>query len=543
MTNIIKSLYINLMPPRKSKPQKQQEHNIDNYKSLSYYKELQIKADELDIKLREIYQNNIWDLENRFEELRLYYGDIGVSPTIAWEEMIQYLDLKNIPETRKVSLKALIDGEYSKVGTEGKENNIKTEQGYGNRIKFYIKTLADFQKYKDTDDISWVLTDNRLLLFNIMDYHNRNNHSLPTLEYEITTMVRIIKLILINPEHEIRWKYSVLQMALSGINKYKDNLNQISSVNELRSFIPYELLLDVVDRLETKYKQSIGNVSIENELQLNQILLAVSLMVLDFPSRLDKFKLDIITNIEEIAKNKCYILLTNPITFIFNNDKKKHKPISYVLSSRGLLSGLNKRLNEMILNSISNYPRKSLFVSKESYRSKQPTAVKEQAVAGWIRDIIPNKTLNVGTFRSSFVSYYYPIMNNLEKTLMITRMRTSALEINRAYLKQYRKPEELNDWNDVADSLIQGQLNIPIQSNERPTILINERRKQNSKLWYEKNKAKHIENVKKYDRAPDNIKKRYIRELNNKSLEYSSLRPETIDKYNIKYDTDKDLYY
>ena len=127
MTNIIKSLYINLMPPRKSKPQKQQEHNIDNYKSLSYYKELQIKADELDIKLREIYQNNIWDLENRFEELRLYYGDIGVSPTIAWEEMIQYLDLKNIPETRKVSLKALIDGEYSKVGTEGKENNIKTK--------------------------------------------------------------------------------------------------------------------------------------------------------------------------------------------------------------------------------------------------------------------------------------------------------------------------------------------------------------------------------------------------------------------------------
>ncbi len=41
----------------------------------------------------------------------------------------------------------------------------------------------------------------------------------------------------------------------------------------------------------------------------------------------------------------------------------------------------------MTLDSISKYPRKSLFIAKDSYRSKQPTAVKAPAVAGWIRDI------------------------------------------------------------------------------------------------------------------------------------------------------------
>ena len=474
-------------------------------------------------------------------------------------------------------IEAFLNVDYKGIGIDrGGENSITTEKGYANRIKFWCKTFTPFNRYVNDDDFSWILTYHRSLFYLILYYHNANNHSIPTLENELTAMVRIIKLILVNPEEEIRYKYSTLQMALSGINKYKDNLNQIISVNELRSFIPYEILLDEVDKLEANYKQSIGRVSIENELQLNQILLAVALMVLDFPSRLDKFSLEIITDEKQIVKGKCYILLTNPITFIFNNDKKKHKPLSYQLLSRGLLAGLNKRLNDMILDSISKYPRKSLFVAKESYRSKQPTAVKEPAVAGWIRDIIPNKTLNVGTFRSAFVSYYYPRMNNMEKTLMIYRMRTSALIISRNYLKYYTnpntlavvKPEPTAELLNRARSgmsntpiVIGGveikqeptyetETSIPTYSYQQPitqdthsTISINERRRLNAKEWYKNNKTKHIENVKKYDRTPENIKKRYVRELNNKSLEYSSLRPETIKKYDIKYDKDKDLYY
>ncbi len=70
--------------------------------------------------------------------------------------------------------------------------------------------------------------------------------------------------------------------------------------------------------------------------------------------------------------------------------------------------------------------------------TKQPTAVKEPAVACWIRDIIPNKTLNVGTFRSAFLSYYYPRMNNMEKTSM------SALIISKSFLKFDTNPSTLS---------------------------------------------------------------------------------------------------
>ena len=70
-----------------------------------------------------------------------------------------------------------------------------------------------------------------------------------------------------------------------------------------------KFLLDLVDKLEITYKQSMGKVP------LNQGLLAVAIMVLDYPSRLDKFSLEIITDLKQIVKGKCYILLTNPITF------------------------------------------------------------------------------------------------------------------------------------------------------------------------------------------------------------------------------------
>ncbi len=83
-------------------------------------------------------------------ELRLYCGDIGLNPTIAWEEMMQHLEFTILPVTRTVSWKALINTEYSEVGADRKENNIKTEKAYGtwNRT-----TPRHLQIFTDIDDI------------------------------------------------------------------------------------------------------------------------------------------------------------------------------------------------------------------------------------------------------------------------------------------------------------------------------------------------------------------------------------------------------
>ncbi len=103
--------------------------------------------------------------------------------------------------------------------------------------------------------------------------------------------------------------------------------------------------------------------------------------------------MDIITDEAQVKEDKCYILLTNPITFIFNNNKKLHKPLKYKLMSKGLLAGLNKRFNQMIMDGISNYPRLTLFIKKDTYENKQLTPVKEKTITEWIRNLVRNRTL------------------------------------------------------------------------------------------------------------------------------------------------------
>ena len=61
--------------------------------------------------------------------------------------------------------------------------------------------------------------------------------------------------------------------------------------------------------------------------------------------------------------------------------------------------------------------------------------VNEATFSKWMRNIIPNKTFNVGTFPSSFESYYYLKGNHQEMEIMITQLQTSADDLNRASLK------------------------------------------------------------------------------------------------------------
>jgi hypothetical protein len=58
--------------------------------------------------LKQIYENNIWNLKGKFEALSTYYDEIGISSIISWNEGIQYLDFDKLPEIRKVSLNALL---------------------------------------------------------------------------------------------------------------------------------------------------------------------------------------------------------------------------------------------------------------------------------------------------------------------------------------------------------------------------------------------------------------------------------------------------
>jgi hypothetical protein len=143
--------------------------------------------------------------------------------------------------------------------------------------------------------------------------------------------------------------------------------------------------------------------------------------------------------------------------------------------------------------------------------------VGEATVSGWIQNLIPNKSLNIGTFRSLVVSYYYPKSNNQAKTIIYKRIRTSASELIRAYLKFYNTPDTLaqvliNPSVDLVNRGKSGKGNKPIivenaNSNIRikqepdeivsnapirntiTTNDVHERKRINAKDWYEKIKS------------------------------------------------------
>ena len=104
---------------------------------------------------------------------------MGKSNENPWGNGIQYLDYKPMPrKINKVSLNDFMKGEYKAKFVDKKPNAIKTEEKYAKRIKFYTKTFEPFQKYQDTDDLKWIVKENRALLYEIMKYNNEKNNSL-----------------------------------------------------------------------------------------------------------------------------------------------------------------------------------------------------------------------------------------------------------------------------------------------------------------------------------------------------------------------------
>ncbi len=395
-----------------------------------------------------------------------------------------------------------------------------------------------------------MLRYNRLLTYNIFKYHNDKKNTIATLNNDFKTLTRTIKLLVLDENDELRYKFSSLQIALGDLEKFSDDLNEIKTKREIETFIPYEQLLDIRDILEKQYNDETNKLPDDikqnglkhsNSLfQLHQLLIAIAINVWDYPSRLDKYDMKIINNTTNVKQNNNYVLQEDTIKFIFNNDKKNHKPLTYGLNAKPILE-LNKRLNKLLKYSLTVYPRKSLFISSNSWFNQLLKPVKDDTVSSWIKDLVPNKHLGVATFRSSFVSYYYPKSNNREKEVMRIRMRTSRLELERAYLKFYTSPEQLvkvkiEPSNELIDKANSGKSNNPIIVNSSNTndnvntntssninvnipskqvISSHKRKRLNAKKWYEENKQYHKDKVNQYINDPNTVIKRYIRELNN----------------------------
>ena len=556
--------------------------NSEKFKKLQEYaNKLQTKNDDVTAKIKELYEKNVWDLKENFENLQEEFNETSnKNKDIAWILGVQYMDSKKTPRIpKKISLKKFMEGEYKTLFVE-KPNTIPTEANYAKRIQFYTRTFEPFKKYEGRDDISWVVTENHRLLYEVIRYNNEKKNVFMSLNKDMKTILRTIRLHLGNT-HELTYKFSALSTALSDLASSDDDDNKVATDRELRQYILYEQLVNTTERLEAEYEAELNKLPAPDRkngdkhpnylFHIHQLHLLVALYVYDFPSRAEKLELTFITDEKEAKPGNNYILVRDKLDckMILNEVKKLHKPLTYNISTKiPALTQLNKKLNKLIKKSYKTYPRKSVFLGKTEWNTgKKP--VTAGTAANWLSDIFVEKNLSVNGFRSSFVSYYMDKVNNAGKKLIAERMRTSVMQLDQAYRKIVKDPVDLARVKIEPDLELEARAsvgtskdtayrigddkNAPIMNSIRPAIPISqgaapamkpkpmnthERKRINFQTYYAKvdKKKHHQERVKKHSALPSTYAKRAVRELNSGMIDIKNLKASTIAKYGIKKD-------
>jgi len=547
---------------------------VEHYKIKEHYKDLVEIKDNISDNLSKLYNDNFWKLKNLFSDYKKHCDELGKSCNNAWANGVMLLDYKwdNMDTSsiiiNNITLNELETGKYSNLYTNGqKANNVKTDAGYANRIQFFIKTFTCFAKYKTNEDLSWVAINNRELLLEIFKYHNDNKRSLATINKDIKALVRVIKL-LVGEDSELRYKMSALQVAFTELENNRDDENMILTENEKRQFINYDKLLEILDKLQKDYQESVNKLpktDRKNGMKHNdelfykhQIILALALNIWDFPSRHEKFTMEIIYNNSAAEKDKNYILLkklknskvSRIVHFIFNENVKKHSAISYKLDSTQLKE-YNKKLSKLIKYSLDTYPRPYLFLGKDNWVKQNFTKASFNMICEWLRNVDINKNICIDGFRSAFVSHYYPTLNNKLKEIMKTRMRTSRDIIERFYLKfekEQEKPEEKPDKPDKPEEKpdkpdkqeeMQDKQEEKQDKPDDKNMTLAERKRLNYKKWYEVNKQKKLEYNHNRNIDPKTKQRNILNDLNTGKTTLSNYKKETIDKYKIYQQNEK----
>ena len=541
---------------------------VELYKSLGNYKELKKIDDKISSSLTELYHNNHWKLKNLFKDYKKHCEELGKSCNNAWENNVMLLDYNwnNSDNNKKIinniSLKKLEAGEYKSLYTnDQKANNVKTDAGYANRIQFFIKTFPNFAKYIDEDNLSWVAINNRELLLEIFKYHDDNRRSLATINKDLKALVRVIKL-LVGEESELRYKMSALQVAFTELENNRDDDNMIVTENEKRQFIKYEKLLEILDNLQKDYLNEVDKLPKKDRkngmkhtndiYNKHQTILALALNIWDYPSRHEKYVMDIIYDSKD-ANDSNYILLkklksnkiSKIIKFIFNENVKNHKGITYKLDSTHIKDH-NKKLSDLIKYSIDTYPRPYLFIGKDNWQKQNFSKASFNTICDTLRQVFNDKNICIDGFRSAFVSHYYPIISNKHKELMKVRMRTSRDVIERFYLKYDKEAskevkEASKEVKEASKEVKEASKEVKevkeVKVQDKPpnnnALSLAEKKRLNYKKWYEANKEKKLAYNHEHNINPKTKQRNILNDLNMGKTVLSNYKKETIEKYKI----------
>jgi len=507
----------------------------------SNYNDLTIKNNNISKQLKEIYNNNRWNLKDQSIALsqKIEYNKIYDS----WLNNVFLLDY-----TRKPKITTIFRDDFYKFDYQG-VNAQRTETTYINVYKSWINNI--FIGEKDNKNLDWVTLNQSEVLLKLLEYRNQNNQSLETLRKDINLILKFLK-ISTGERSEIVKKYKCLQAALSKMNETTEKEN-ILNEQELKSFVPYPELLKLREKLYNEWENNYENTALNKYknpmLRIQNIkALLLSMYTLLPPMRNEVMNLEVVTSEKEAHTKKAAIFIKDSknIFLYFNEKKKAHKPISFNINDPVIKSYSKDNVDLLINNiieSLLEYPRLFLFINSTNDKYT------EKGLQKMLYELLNDKNIGVNSLRSSYCSYYLNKVNKNQVDRIAFIMRSSPHMLYTNYFKAVDDtPVKISPTTPPPPTpnkpikIIQQVTPTPIKKLSDAERQEREKGRANYLHEYYFNKKDVLlKKAKENDKA--NYGTRYIRELNNNLIQFKNIRTSTIEKYGIKFNDKTNLYY
>ena len=508
----------------------------------SNYNDLTIKNNNISKQLLEIYNNNIWNLKEQSIALnkKLEYNKMYDS----WMNNIYLLDYK-----RKPKITTILKDDFYNFDYQG-DNTKRTETTYINVYKSWINNI--FINQKNSNTMEWFIINQSEVLLKLLEYRNKNNQSLETLRKDINLLLKFLK-IATGERSEIVKKYKCLQASLSKMSETSEKQN-ILNEQELKSFVPYQELLKIRQKLYNEWENNYENTALNKYkkplLRIQNIKsLLLSMYTLLPPMRNEIMNLEVVTSEKEGQTKKAAIFIKDSknIFLYFNEKKKAHKPISFNINDPVIKSYSKENVDLLINNiieSLLEYPRLFLFINSTNDKYT------EKGLQKMLYELLNDKNIGVNSLRSSYVSYYLDKVNKNQLDRIAFIMRTSTQMLYNNYFKAVdNTPIKLS--NERPPTPPPPLIKIIKLVTPTPAIIKkltdDERKnKQQARAQYLHdyyNNKKDVLLTKARANDKKNYDSRMCRELNQGKLLFKTIRPSTIEKYKIKFNDKTNLYY
>jgi hypothetical protein len=195
-----------------------------------------------------------------------------------------------------------------------------------------------------------------------------------------------------------------------------------------------------------------------------------------------------------------------------NNPKKKHNGINFNLTNEA------PHLADIIYNSYNLFPRQFVFTNYDNTEEKATIQTLSKRLIKMFD--FTGKNVGVNSLRSSYATYQdRNKMTIKEKEALAKKMRTSRKYLDMNYIKI------LPDTPEISNTKKETELN----SYQKQLM--------RSRDYYQNNKDKVLNKQKEYKNSipkEEKAKAKIIYFLNNDENYKNKVKPQTVEKYNIK---------